>query len=110
MSPVITGILAIELKKDILIIKEKKLDHGLENIIYGNINGEVILIDDVSSTGTILVNAAIELRKNGAIVRYALLSACRDNTALDNLKKANIKPLYIATYEEIINELWDSLT
>jgi len=110
MSPIITGMLVRELEKDVLVVKEKKLEHGLQNKIYGNTDGEVVLVDDVTTTGTILIKSAESLREAGAVVNYALLSACRDDAALKNLAEANITPLYVATYEEIIRELWDTLT
>jgi orotate phosphoribosyltransferase len=110
MSPVFCGLLAAKLEKNVTVIKEKKLEHGLENKIYGDVKGEVVLIDDVTSTGALLVNAAQALSEKGAIVRYAIVSACRDESATLNLKKAGIKVLYVATYEEILQTLWKSLS
>lgn len=110
MSPILCGLMAMKLQKDIVVIKEKELAHGLENKIYGDAAGEIILIDDVTSTGAILVNAANALREKGAAVKYALVSACRDMSAVNNLAKAGIKAFYIATYEEIIKNLWNALS
>lgn len=110
MSPVVTGMLSLKLEKDVVVIKEKKLEHGLENQLYGKPQKEVILIDDVTSTGTILINAAELLRKDNVVVRYAILSACRDLQAIEKLKEAHITCLFIATYEEIITTLWPQLT
>lgn len=110
LSPVLCGLLASELKKDIVVTKEKKLEHGLENKVYGDTKGEIILVDDVTSTGSILINAANALRQQGATIHYAIISACRDTNAIDNLTKAKIKVFYVATYEEIIKTLWNVLT
>ncbi|OGG13028.1 hypothetical protein A2773_00260 [Candidatus Gottesmanbacteria bacterium RIFCSPHIGHO2_01_FULL_39_10] len=110
MSPVICGFLASLLKKDIVIIKEKKMEHGTENKIYGNPTGEIVLIDDVTTTGTILINAARALKEKGADIHYAILAACRDLTAVDKLKTVGIKTYFIASYEEISQVLWDNLS
>ncbi len=110
MSPVLCGLMSADLKKDIVVTKEKKLEHGLEKKIYGKAAGEIVLIDDVTSTGAIIINAASVLREKGAIVRYALVSACRDMTGVDNLEKAGIRTFYVATFREIIAELWDTFT
>ncbi len=97
MSPVICGFLGALLKKDIVITKEKKMEHGMENKVYGNPSGEIVLIDDVTSTGTILTNAAHALKEKGATVHYAILSACRDLTAIKRLKSLGIKTYFIAS-------------
>lgn len=110
MSPVICGMLAYQLRKNIVVIKEKKLEHGLENKVYGDSENEVVLIDDVTSTGTILVNAVKALREKGVTARLAIVSACRDLNAIENLLKEKIKTSYVATYEEIIKTLWNSLS
>lgn len=110
MSPVLCGLIAGKIKKDIVIVKENKTENGLEQKIYGDPSGEIILIDDMSSTGTMPINAAKELRKKGAIVNYLIVSACRDLSAVENTAEENIKTIYIATFEEIIKILWPKLT
>ena len=110
VSPILCGMLASSLHKDIVVIKEKKLEHGVQNQIYGNTEHEVILIDDVTSTGTILVNATQALRDKNIPVNTAFVSACRDLTAIQNLQKINVTTHYIATYEDIITTLWPKLS
>lgn len=110
MSPVICGFLAAKLKRDIVITKEKKVEHGIENKIYGDTKDEIILIDDVTTTGTILVNATKALRDKGSSVRFAILSACRDQTAIERLKSIGITTNFVTTYEEVTKILWNTLT
>lgn len=110
MSPVLCGLISAKLKKDIVIIKENKTEHGLEQKIYGDPKGEIVLIDDMTSTGTMPINAAKELRAKGATVNYLIVSACRDLSAVENTAKENIKTIYVATFEEIIRILWPKLS
>ena len=110
MSPILCGLLAQVTKKDIVVVKEKKTGHGLENKVYGDATGNVVLVDDVTSTGVILLNAAVALREKGAIVRRAVISACRDTTAVEKLRDAGIACEYVATYEMILRELWPTLS
>jgi orotate phosphoribosyltransferase len=110
MSPIIVGLLSMKLEKDIVITKEKKKEHGIESKIYGKPEGEVVLIDDVTSTGSILINAANALREEGATVNYDIVSACRDMSAIENLQKVGIQTYYVATYEEVIKTLWDTIS
>ena len=110
MSPVLCGLLSAKLRKDVVVTKEKKLGHGLQSNVYGNAEGNVVLVDDVTSTGAILVNAAAALREKGAIVTHAILSACRDKSAIETLDRVKIRAIYVATYEEIVRNLWDTMT
>lgn len=110
MSPVLCGLISAKLKKDIVIIKENKTENGLEQKIYGDPNGEIVFIDDMTSTGTMPINAAKELRAKGASVNYLIVSACRDLSAVENTTKENIKTIYVATFEDIIRNLWSKLS
>lgn len=110
MSPVLCGLISAKIKKDIVIVKENKTEHGLEQKIYGDPSGEIVLIDDMTSTGTMPINAAKELRNKGASVNYLIVSACRDLSAVENTAKENIKTLYVAKFEEILKTLWDKLS
>ncbi|MBW2976848.1 hypothetical protein KY347_05370 [Candidatus Woesearchaeota archaeon] len=110
MSPIITGAMSILGKKDVVMVKGKKLEHGTKEDIYGEICGEVVIIDDMSSTGGTLIEAAKKLRENGGLVNYAVVSACRDETAEKNLGKEGIELLSIAGFKEIIELLMPRLT
>jgi orotate phosphoribosyltransferase len=110
MSPVLCGLIAAKLKKDVVIVKENKTENGLEQKIYGDSRGEIVLIDDMTSTGTMPINAARALRKKGAKVRYLLVSSCRDLSAAKNTAKAGIKTIYVATFEEILKTIWPKLS
>lgn len=110
MSPILCGLISAKLKKDIVIIKENETKNGLEQKIYGNPSGEIVFIDDMTSTGTMPINAAKELRNKGALVNYLIVSACRDLSAVKNTAKENIKTIYVATFEDIIKNLWSKLS
>ncbi len=110
MSPVLCGLVAGKIKKDIVIAKENKTEYGLEQKIYGDPSGEIVLIDDMTTTGIMPINAAKELRKKGATVNYLIVSACRDLKAVENMAKENIKTMYVATFEEILKTLWGKLS
>jgi orotate phosphoribosyltransferase len=110
MSPVLCGLIAEKLKKDVVIVKENKTENGLEQKIYGDPKGKIVLIDDMTSTGTMPINAAKALRKKGAEVNYLLVSACRDLSAVKNTAKDGIKTLYVATFEEILRTLGSKLS
>jgi orotate phosphoribosyltransferase len=105
MSPILAGAMSALGKRDVVIIKIKKTEHGTKEETFGDISGEVVLIDDMTSTGGTLLDAAPPLRKRGGVVRFAVVSACRDETAAVNLAGEGIQLLSIATFKEIITTL-----
>ncbi|MBW2989316.1 hypothetical protein KY358_03290 [Candidatus Woesearchaeota archaeon] len=105
MSPIIVGAMSILSGKDIIAVKSKKLEHGTKEDIYGDTSGEVVVIDDMTSSGSTILSAAKKLKEKKASVRYAVVSACRDDKAKENLEKEGIQLLSIASFREIIGML-----
>lgn len=105
MSPIIAGAMSVLAKRDIVIVKVKKTEHGTKEETFGDISGEAVLVDDMTSTGSTLLEAAPSIRSRGARVRYAVVSACRDETAQVNLAREGVQLLSIATFKEIITTL-----
>jgi orotate phosphoribosyltransferase len=105
MSPILAGAMSALGRRDVVIVKVKKTEHGTKEETFGDISGEVVLIDDMTSTGSTLLEAAPPLRNRGGCIRYAVVSACRDETAQVNLAREGIQLLSIATFKEIITAL-----
>ena len=110
MSPVIVGAMSLLSGKDLVIVKSKKAEHGTKDDLYGDISGEIVIIDDMSSTGGTLLGAARKIREKEASVRYAVVSTCRDQAAHRNLAREGIELLNITFFEEIIKHLMPALT
>ncbi len=110
MSPMIVGAMSVMFNLDYVIIKKTPLTHGTREFIFGKIEHDILLIDDMTSTGDTLLDAAEKIREKGGTVSYAIISAYRDDTAIQNLKKQNIQPLTIASFDEIIEHLQPVLT
>ena len=105
MSPIIVGAMSAMFKHDYVVIKKNPLAHGTQEFIYGKIKYDILLIDDMTSTGNTLIDAAEKIRAKGGRVQYAIISAYRDNTATSNLANKQIKAISIASFDEIINQL-----
>ncbi len=110
MSPIIVGAMCALANKDLVVIKSAKLEHGTKEDIYGDCSGEIVIIDDMTSTGGTIIESTHKIRKAGGSINYAVVSACRDRTANDNLAKENIKLLSIASFDEVISGLGSQLT
>lgn len=110
MSPIIVGAMSVLFNQNYVVIRKKPLSHGTQEYIYGKIKNDILLIDDMTSTGETLIDAAEKIRENGGTVNYAVISAYRDDTAIKNLESHNIKLLSIASFDEIITKLRPFLT
>src|SRR5579872_6278137 len=105
MSPIIVGAMCTLSNKDLTIVKSAKLEHGTKEDIYGECSGEIVIIDDMTSTGGTIIEAARKIRNAGGTVNHAANSACRDKSPADNLANEKITLLYIANFDEIISSL-----
>jgi orotate phosphoribosyltransferase len=110
MSPIIVGTMCALFKYDFMVIKKTAMTHGTEEFIFGKRRKEVVLIDDMTSTGETLIDAALKLRQQGCLVRTAIISAYRDDYAIKNLNKQNIELKFIASFDTIISQLNPMLT
>lgn len=110
MSPIITGAMSVMFKRDYVVIRKTPLTHGTQEFIYGKVTKDILLIDDMTSTGDTLIDAAEKIRAKGGSVRYAIISAYRDDTAIQNLESRHIKAMSIASFADIINQLYPVLT
>ena len=93
-----------------LIVKKTPLKHGTQEYIYVQARHHTVLIDDMTSTGDTIIDAAQKIRANAGNVNYAIISAYRDKTAVQNVEEHGIKLLAIASFDEIINYLKPLLT
>ena len=109
-SPIIIGAMCAMFNKNYVVIKSEPLKHGTQEFIYGDITKPIVLIDDMTSTGGTLIDAAEKVRSKGGSVDYAVISAYRDKTAINHLKKKDINVLSIAGFSEIVNYLKKSFT
>lgn len=110
MSPILVGAMCAMYKKNYVVVKKMPLKHGTQEYIYGKMQSNTVLIDDMTSTGDTLLDAAGKIRLKGGKVEYAIISAYRENTAIHNLKSQGIKLLSIASFEEIIDYLKPSFS
>jgi len=110
MSPIIVGAMSTKFNKDFVVIKKEPLKHGTQEYIYGNISKPIVLIDDMTSTGGTLIDAANKIRAKGGSVEHAIISAYRDKSAERQLEVNNIKLVSIASFDEILRYLEPHLT
>jgi orotate phosphoribosyltransferase len=86
---------AVSIKSGIpmLMIRKAKKDYGTTKLIEGDLKDKdrVIVVEDVTTTGNSLLNAINAINDNGGVVVGAFVAVDREEGALENLKKNNIK-------------------
>jgi len=112
IAGVATGAIAIgALVADVLglpfiYIRSKPKDHGLENLIEGDLNPnqKVVVVEDLVSTGISSLNAAGAVNNYGAVV-IGMMAIFTYNFkyAIDNFKKANIELTTLSRYQILID-------
>jgi len=110
MSPIIVGAISTQYDKDFVVVKKEPLKHGTQEYIYGDISKPIVLIDDMTSTGSTLIDAADKIRSKNGSVHAAMISAYRDDIALKQLEAKNINLISITSFDEILHYLGSSLT
>jgi len=67
---VVTSALAIEIVKPLIYVRSKPKEHGTTKSIEGKISTgmKVVMVDDVVTTGTSVLNGINQLKENGLLV------------------------------------------
>lgn len=89
-------------------VRKKPKEHGTKERIEGLAPGEslagarVMIVDDVATTGTSVLEAAKAAREAGAIVESALVLVDREEGAAENLAPAGIRLLSVFRGQEFL--------
>lgn len=89
----IASILSYKLNKPMVYVREKEKKHGTKKMIEGVIRyrENIVIIDDVATTGNSILKANNALRTEGASSKNALVLVDREQGAKEALKKENIE-------------------
>lgn len=98
--------IATKLNMPLIYYRQTQKDYGLKKSIEGNMADKVkiLIIDDVSTTGSSIIKAAEILRDKNLIVENALVIFDRLEEASNNLSNNNIKLHSLFNIKDIKNE------
>jgi orotate phosphoribosyltransferase len=102
--------LAYTLDKGMIYVRNEPKDHGTTQLLEGYLKhgSNVLLLDDVVTTGRSLLHAANVVRSNGGIVEYALVLIDRCEGASRMLAGNGIRLVSVARIDEIAEILYNS--
>ena len=106
---VIAASLAFEIVKPLIYVRDKPKDYGTSKLIEGNIDGinKVLVIDDVATTGTSVVNAIKILKEAGIAVSDTFVIIDRMEGANEALEAEGVKIHYLTNILEIAKILFE---
>ncbi|BBG24035.1 orotate phosphoribosyltransferase [Sulfuracidifex tepidarius] len=90
-------------------VRPEKKGHGTNRLVEGIVEGkQVLVVDDVSTTGGSLVSAVNKVRENGGKVDKALVIVDREEGAKEKLKEAGVSLVSLFTIQDILESLLSS--
>ena len=105
MSPVLCGAITVYGGQNVVSVRSAKLEHGTEEQIYGAVSGSVAVVDDMTSSGGTILQAAQALRNEGHEVSHALVSVVRDRNLEETFAASGLQLIYVATLAELAAEV-----
>ena len=105
------ALVADELNLPFVYVRSKPKDHGLENLIEGELRPgmKVVVIEDLVSTGGSSLKAVEALRQNGCEVIGMVASFTYGfQVAVEAIKAANVKLLTLTNYEAVLKVALDT--
>ncbi len=90
--PIATAV-SLNSKLPLLMIRKEKKGYGTSKLIEGDLKegDNVIVVEDVTTTGNSLIKAINAIEENKGIVKRAFVVVDRAEGALDNFEKKGIK-------------------
>jgi orotate phosphoribosyltransferase len=87
-----------------VIARKESKDHGTGNLIEGDIDPgeEVVVIEDISTTGQSAIDAANALREAGAVVSRVLVVVDREEGARSALAAADLELEALVTASDLL--------
>lgn len=107
-SIAIAAILGYQLNKPFIYIRKKPKTYGTMKFIEGTLKegDQVIIIDDVATTGKNILHAINTIKNLGAEVKQAIVFIDRQQGAAKNLSKEGVNLNSVIKITQIINTLY----
>lgn len=90
--PIATAV-SLQSKIPLLMIRKEKKGYGTSKLIEGELNkgDNVIVVEDVTTTGGSLIKAINAIQENGGIIKRAFVVVDREEGAVNEFEKENVK-------------------
>ncbi|MHC3438045.1 orotate phosphoribosyltransferase [Natrialbaceae archaeon A-gly3] len=89
-----------------VIARKQRKEYGTANLVEGRLEDgeEVVVLEDIVTTGTSLVDAIEALREAGATVNRALVVVDREEGGRENVEDADVEMEALVTASELLED------
>ncbi|ARM76278.1 orotate phosphoribosyltransferase [Acidianus manzaensis] len=106
----LASFIACKLNKPMGYVRSEKKGYGTDKLLEADVKDkDILIVDDVATTGGSIERAVEEVRKNGGIVNNAFVIIDRKEGAKEKLEKIGVKLNYIYSIDDVLKEIVDKL-
>ena len=105
----IASILSYTMDVPMIYVRKRVKEHGLRKYVEGRLEegSKVLVLEDVSTTGSSIIHAVEKIREAGGVVEDAIVFIDREQGAVENLEKHGVKLHPIYTVTQILDVLYE---
>nr|MDO8076815.1 orotate phosphoribosyltransferase [Candidatus Freyarchaeota archaeon] len=105
----IATLVSHKLRLPLMYVRKEPKAHGKARMIEGvlNPNDNVVLVDDLVTSGKSLINAARAIMESGGIVKHAVALLDREQGGRENLEKEGIVLHTIISISQLLETFWN---
>ncbi|MFB6200564.1 MAG: orotate phosphoribosyltransferase [Halorhabdus sp.] len=95
---------SVETDTPYVIVRKQRKEYGTGNLVEGELldGEEVVVLEDIATTGQSAIDAVEALREAGATVKRVLVVVDRQESARENLAAADLELEALVTAEELL--------
>jgi len=105
----LVAVTSVETGLPYVIARKQQKEYGTGNLIEGNLadGEEVVVIEDIATTGQSAIDAAEALRDAGAVVERVLVVVDREEGASENLAEHDLELASLVTASDLLADAPD---
>jgi len=105
----IATIISYKMRLPLIYVRKEPKAHGKAKMIEGLLtpNDNVVLVDDLVTSGSSLLNAARAIRESGGVVNHAVVLLDREQGGRENLQKEKIELHTVTSMSQLLDMFRD---
>lgn len=105
----LVAVTSVETGLPYVIARKQQKEYGTANLIEGDLadGEEVVILEDIATTGQSAVDAAEALREAGAVVERVIVVVDREDGARENLADSGLELESLVTASELLADVAD---